>query len=256
MDKISQVLSNHLSFAIFLEDFHPVASSSWCKRIQKGSILKPSSWLRKSSPGVRLIWASEILKQWNAGCLSVDLANGHFHSIDRAAKPLKLSPHESEFASPWATIPGHSGPRHPGILARVAVGNFCLQVSAFHFRLTHKPKPQGYMAGHMLVRAVTCSCVLPIKIWFSGLQELLPELGVFEKGQACPTAGIVRLQPCQGEFTGLPLKLTAWVKFGLLSLSFLSNTDWLCFPCSWLSVRDTKIGRVHFHYLRVRQRDA
>lgn len=77
----------------------------------------------------------------------------------------------------------------------------------------------------MLVRAVTCSCVLPKKRWFSGLQELLPELGVFEKGRACPTAGIVRLQPCQGEFTGLPLKLTAWVKFGLLSLSFLSNTD-------------------------------
>lgn len=113
----------------------------------------------------------------------MDLANGHFHSIDQAAKPLKLSPHESEFASPWATIPGHSGPRHPGILACVAVGNFCLKVSAFHFRLTHKPKPQGYMASHVLVRAVTCSCVLLIKIWFSGLQELLPELGVFEKGE-------------------------------------------------------------------------
>lgn len=53
---------------------------------------------------------------------------------------------------------------------------------------------------------------------------------------------------------GLPLKLTAQTKLSLFSLSFLSNTDWLCFACSWLSGRVIKIGRAHFHYLRVRQR--
>jgi len=42
---------------------------------------------------------------------------------DQAVKPLMLFPHELEFASPWATIPGHSGSRHPGISAWVAVGS-------------------------------------------------------------------------------------------------------------------------------------
>ena len=43
--------------------------------------------------------------------------------VDQAAKSLKLFPHEYEFASPWATIPGHSDPKYPGISACVAVGS-------------------------------------------------------------------------------------------------------------------------------------
>lgn len=53
----------------------------------------------------------------------------------------------------------------------------------------------------------------------------------------------------------LPLKLIASVKFSPLSPSSLSDPEQLRFPLQ-LSVRGTKIGRVHFHYLRVRQRDV
>lgn len=191
---------------------------------------------------------------------------------------LRLFPQPSEFPSPGATVPSVTlipGTQEfqwvclwvaqwpcMGLLwseqwhDSVTWCYFCLNVSGFHFRLTHNPKTRGCMASHVLIRAVICSDFLLIKIWFSGLQELLLELGISAKGQASPTPGIVRLQLCWGEFMGLPLKLAAWVKFSLLSLSFLSKTDWLCFPCSWLSVQDTKIGRVHFHYLRVRQKDV
>lgn len=131
----------------------------------------------------------------------------------------------------------------------------CMEVSVVCFRLTYTPKTERWMAAHVLVRAVICSRVLPIKMWLSGLQELLLELGTCVKERASLAAGVVRLQPCRGGCVRLPLKLTASVKFSPLSPSSPSDPERLCFPLQLIVSTRCQNGKSTLP-LRVRQRDA